>query len=261
MSGRLRAGLAACAAALMWAGSAAGGADRQEDTVMRVAMLAIAAPPAPSQGPSRRKVDVVALPEGPLSGKWRAVTQRMTAEQDILVRCRADRTSCDAAAKKFLDLVELGRRREGRAQLGEINRAVNLAIRAMSDLAQHRVEDVWSSPLETFASGAGDCEDYAIAKFAVLRELGIAEEDLRILVVREPGVPDFHAVLAVRFEQRWLVLDNRRFAMINLDDARFNARFALGLQPLATVVAAGADAAVREIVQGESGSRDAPLLL
>jgi len=59
---------------------------------------------------------------------------------------------------------------------GEINRAINLAIRPMSDLAQYGAIDVWSSPLVTFTNGAGDCEDYAIAKFAALRQVGISPE-------------------------------------------------------------------------------------
>jgi len=36
----------------------------------------------------------------------------------------------------------------------------------MSDLNAVPVEDLWSAPLATLAAGAGDCEDYAIAKFS-----------------------------------------------------------------------------------------------
>ena len=82
------------------------------------------------------------------------------------------------AALKFLDIVDAARLREGRARLGEINRAINLAIRPISDLAQHGQIDVWTSPLATLARGGGDCEDYAIAKFVALRRAGIAPDDL-----------------------------------------------------------------------------------
>ena len=40
----------------------------------------------------------------------------------------------------------------------------------MSDLAQYGEIDVWSSPLLTFTTGRGDCEDYAIAKFVALHQ-------------------------------------------------------------------------------------------
>ncbi|MBV8791894.1 MAG: transglutaminase-like cysteine peptidase, partial [Pseudolabrys sp.] len=79
--------------------------------------------------------------------------------------CRAAASGCPAAAAKFIAVVDAGRKLQGRARIGEINRAVNLAIRPASDLAQYGVIELWASPLTTFASGAGDCEDYAIAKY------------------------------------------------------------------------------------------------
>ena len=106
------------------------------------------------------------------------------------------------------------RAREGRARLGEINRAINLAIRPMSDLAQYGEIDVWSSPLVTFAHGAGDCEDYAIAKFVALRLAGISPDDLRIVVMRDTIRGEDHAVAAARLDGHWLTLDNRRMAMV-----------------------------------------------
>jgi hypothetical protein len=65
----------------------------------------------------------------------------------------------------------------------------------------------------TFASHAGDCEDYAIAKFVALREIGFAEDDLRLVIVHDRGNNEDHAVAAVRYEGRWLILDNRTLAM------------------------------------------------
>ncbi len=55
----------------------------------------------------------------------------------------------------------------------------------------------------------GDCEDYAIAKFALLLDAGVAEKDLKILLVRDTAVRQDHAVLAVRVDRHWLALDNR----------------------------------------------------
>src|SRR6478672_3881461 len=98
-----------------------------------------------------------------------------------LALCDGDRERCvSPAALRFLAIVDNAKAREGRASLGEINRAINLAIRPMSDLAQHGAIDVWSSPLATFTSGAGDCEDYAIAKFVALRLAGILLDDVRM---------------------------------------------------------------------------------
>jgi predicted transglutaminase-like cysteine proteinase len=155
------------------------------------------------------------LSYGGLREKWLGVQHRLDDELVQLALCDGDRDRCvSPAALRLLAIVDAGRAREGRARLGEINRAINLAIRPMSDLAQYGQIDVWSSPLETFASGAGDCEDYAIAKFVALRLAGISPDDLRIVVMRDTIDGEDHAVAAARLDGHWLTLDNRRMAMV-----------------------------------------------
>jgi predicted transglutaminase-like cysteine proteinase len=152
---------------------------------------------------------------GPLYDKWSALKRNLDDERVQLALCDGDREGCvSEAALKFLAIVDSGRAREGRARLGEINRAINLSIRAMSDLAQYGAADVWSSPLATFAQGAGDCEDYAIAKFAALRQAGVPAEDLRIIIMRDVFHGEDHAVAAAKLDGHWLMLDNRRMAMV-----------------------------------------------
>jgi predicted transglutaminase-like cysteine proteinase len=142
------------------------------------------------------------------------VQAKLDAEQRIIAACRDDRAHCTSkAAIIFLAIVDAAREREGLARLGEINRAVNLAIRPMSDLANYGEVDVWSSPLATLARGAGDCEDYAIAKMAALKAAGVPSEDLRLVILHDSAHGEDHAVLAVRLDGRWLVLDNRMLVM------------------------------------------------
>ena len=158
------------------------------------------------------------LSEGGLREKWLDVERRLDDERVQLALCDGDRERCvSPAALRFLAIVDNAKALEGRARLGEINRAINLAIRPMSDLAQYGAIDVWSSPLVTFATGAGDCEDYAIAKFVALRHAGISPDDLRIVIMRDTIGGEDHAVAAARLDGHWLMLDNRRMAMI--DDA------------------------------------------
>lgn len=155
------------------------------------------------------------LSGGGLQRKWRGVQARLDDEMVQLALCEGDRERCASpAALRFLSLVEIGRAREGRARLGEINRAINLAIRPMSDLAQYGEIDVWSSPLATLTRGAGDCEDYAIAKFVALRLAGIPADDLRIVIMHDTIQGEDHAIAAARLDGRWLTLDNRRMAMV-----------------------------------------------
>jgi predicted transglutaminase-like cysteine proteinase len=152
---------------------------------------------------------------GPVYDKWSALKHKLDDERVQLALCDGDRDACVSdPALQLLAIVDIGRAREGRARLGEINRAINLAIRATSDLAQYGEMDVWSSPLATFAHGAGDCEDYAIAKFAALRQAGVRPEDLRIIIMRDIFHGEDHAVAAAKLDGHWLMLDNRRMAMV-----------------------------------------------
>ena len=68
-------------------------------------------------------------------------------------------------------------------------------------------EDFWASPAE-FLSRSGDCEDYCIAKYFTLRELGVPAGDMRIVVVRETVRGAVHAVLAVYEGRQVHILDN-----------------------------------------------------
>jgi predicted transglutaminase-like cysteine proteinase len=152
---------------------------------------------------------------GGVREKWREVERRLDDERVQLALCDGDRERCvSPAALQLLAIVDNARAREGRARLGEVNRAINLAIRPMSDMAQYGQLDVWSSPLVTFTTGAGDCEDYAIAKFVALRLADISADDLRIVIMHNTVRGEDHAVVAARLEGHWLTLDNGRMAMV-----------------------------------------------
>jgi predicted transglutaminase-like cysteine proteinase len=158
---------------------------------------------------------------GALREKWLGVERKLDDERVQLALCDGDREHCvSPAALQLLAIVDSARARDGRARLGEINRAINLAIKPMTDMAQYGQIDVWSSPLVTFTTGAGDCEDYAIAKFVALRLAGMSPDDLRIVVLRDTINGEGHAVAMARLDQHWLTLDNRRMAMVEDSDAR-----------------------------------------
>nr|HEV8010950.1 transglutaminase-like cysteine peptidase [Bradyrhizobium sp.] len=160
-------------------------------------------------------LSAAALSAGALREKWRGLALKLDDEAVQLALCDGDRDRCvSPAALQLLAIVDSARARDGRGRLGEINRAINLAIRPMSDLAQYGEIDVWSSPLVTLAHGAGDCEDYAIAKLVALRLAGVAAGDLRIVIMRDVIRGEDHAVAAARLDGHWLMLDNRRMAMV-----------------------------------------------
>jgi predicted transglutaminase-like cysteine proteinase len=171
-------------------------------------------------------------PEGPLWVKWRAVEAEIQAEENVLDQCRVEPGQCASpAARHFLTFVDEARQRVGRARGDTINNLVNDAVRYTSDLDQHGVIDVWMAPLATLASGRGDCKDYAIAKYVALRDAGVAPEDLRLLLVRDLSVRQDHAVVAIRTDGRWLILDNRYSRLIEAAEAhQFVPLFAIDHQ-------------------------------
>jgi predicted transglutaminase-like cysteine proteinase len=164
-----------------------------------------------------------------LRQKWLRLKQRFDDDMVQLALCDGDRDGCvSPPALRLLSIVDRARGRGGRARLGETNRAINLAIRATSDLAQHGQEDVWSAPIARFASGSGDCEDYAIAKLAALRLEGVSAENLRLVIMRDSLHGEDHAVAAARLDGHWLILDNRRMAIVEDDDVRnYQPRFVI----------------------------------
>jgi len=179
---------------------------------------------------------------GEMSANWRELQSRIRTDEMAVAACRSDQTACFPAARRFLSIVDLGQKREGRVRLGWINRAVNMAIRPVSDWAQYGYADFWASPLQTLGSGAGDCEDYAIVKYVVLRELGILPDDLRLVIVQDDQRATGHAVVAVQYEQRWLILDNRTMAILNAEDVHhYRPLFALDQQGARTIATAAID--------------------
>jgi predicted transglutaminase-like cysteine proteinase len=156
---------------------------------------------------------------GAVAAKWRGVEADIQADSQILTLCD-EGSPCPPAAQRFLAIVAQGRAQHGRARVGFINRAINLAIKPMSDLAQWGVIDRWSAPLETFTARRGDCEDYAIAKYVALTAAGVAAEDLKLVVVRDTAAGENHMIVAVRLDGAWLTLDNRWLALVRDSEMR-----------------------------------------
>jgi predicted transglutaminase-like cysteine proteinase len=164
-------------------------------------------------------LSTAAVTEGPVLEKWLNVEREVGDEQRVLQSCEENRASCQSpTALQFLAIVNSGRALEGRARIGEINRAINLNLKPRSDLVLYGAEDVWSAPLATFAMGAGDCEDYAIAKFVALQQAGISADDLRIVILRDDHREEDHAVVAARLDGHWLTLDNRHMVLVEDHD-------------------------------------------
>jgi predicted transglutaminase-like cysteine proteinase len=92
------------------------------------------------------------------------------------------------------------------AQLDAVNDRVN-RVAARDDHENYGVDDYWATPQEFFRRG-GDCEDYAIAKYAVLERLGWRADQMWLVVMRETLISPVHAVLVVAHDGALWTLDN-----------------------------------------------------
>ncbi len=91
-------------------------------------------------------------------------------------------------------------------QLETVNRAVNVGVHSVPDLAHYGVEDFWELPFQG-GGNAGDCEDYVLQKRQMLLAKGVPMAALSIALVRTSWGEE-HAVLLVRSAQGDYVLDN-----------------------------------------------------
>jgi len=171
------------------------------------------------------------ITDGPLHAKWQAAFASMAVDIATMSACESQTTSCvnSAAEMQMIAIATAARERSGLARIGTVNRAVNLTIRPVSDMAQYGVEDLWATPLATMTSGAGDCEDYAIAKLALLRIAGVSASDLRLVIMRNLAANEDHAVAAVHLNGDWYLLDNRHMMLVkDLQLDGFRPLFVLG---------------------------------
>ncbi len=120
-----------------------------------------------------------------------------------------------APARRHLDdwKAYAAKRRGGAAPeidlLAEVNRTLN-RVRFVDDAKHWGDADYWATPSESVASNGADCEDFTIAKYFLLKELGVPISRLRMTYVKSLTLNQAHMVLAYypRPEAEPLVLDN-----------------------------------------------------
>ena len=95
-------------------------------------------------------------------------------------------------------------------KVAEVNRFFN-QVEYQTDIKTWGKSDYWASRLEFLGRGQGDCEDFAVAKFLTMIQLGIPEKKLFLTYVKAVGYPEA-AHLVVTYYQKPgavpLVLDN-----------------------------------------------------
>ncbi|WP_246753036.1 transglutaminase-like cysteine peptidase [Sinorhizobium sp. BG8] len=184
-----------------WAPSATGRESRKESI----------ARPAVKPAKQTAVFGSVAIPFKRLAAVKRLAPSLDQIAEGGILDCR---TGCSAAVESVRAARTSTEGKVSVERLQGINAAVNHAIRYSRDIENYRTADRWATPLETLKRQAGDCEDLAILKMAVLEESGYAMKDMAIVVLFDRDRKFYHAVLSVHVDDQFFILDNMRDAVL-----------------------------------------------
>ena len=170
-------------------------------TILAIAALGSAiAAPAAAETPALfntieyRTADLDALP------KWKKTLHKIAVEEKTYA------VSDSKAVKAWQAMIQENKGKNQFDQLKTANRFIN-QWRYRTDNYNYKTSDYWASPAEFF-SRSGDCEDYAIAKYVTLRQMGFSADQLRLVVVKDVERDLAHAVLAAYVDGEVYILDN-----------------------------------------------------
>jgi len=134
-----------------------------------------------------------------------------TGLSEELLAYVTSRHGADAGARlrDWHALIEGNRDAPLQTKLERVNRFFN-RMRFLSDDAHWGRRDYWATPVEMLSTRGGDCEDFSIAKYHTLKEMGVPVERLRITYVKALELDQAHMVLAYYAspEAEPLILDN-----------------------------------------------------
>lgn len=134
--------------------------------------------------------------------KWTSVLSRMKDRSNSA-------SSLEAAYSKY----GLGSLDElSKAPISERIRHINNVVNKVTyreDRDSYGKSDYWATPMETARKGVADCEDYAIAKYALLKAAGVPENMLRVAIVKDQQKNIPHAILVAYDGNGPEVLDNQ----------------------------------------------------
>lgn len=139
--------------------------------------------------------------------QWSRVLSRMKTERRSLHACLDSPGACSTdGLKAWREVIGLTRGKPELETLKIVNRYFN-RWPYKEDRELHGVSEFWATPRE-FMQRSGDCEDFSIAKFFALRDLGFDNEQLRVVILMDRIRRIGHAVLAVYALNDILILDS-----------------------------------------------------
>lgn len=181
---------------------------------------AVAPIPAPIQAAQAPKPATPVFWQPQLS-QWRRVLDTHAGQSALYELCQRAPHQCPSRRvahwQRFLDRQSY---ETPMRQLLAVNNYMNRYPYKQDDWLYGQ-SDYWAN-VQEFLEQSGDCEDFAIAKYFSLRQLGFPAEDMQILLVYDVYSGTDHAVLRVALDGNVYFLDNREDL---IDRAGFEKRY------------------------------------
>jgi predicted transglutaminase-like cysteine proteinase len=139
--------------------------------------------------------------------QWTRVLGAMANQRKAFDDCAADAILCTSPILKYWrQIITTAAALPRRERIKAVNDFFNRWPYKL-DREVYGVSEYWATPKE-FMTRSGDCEDYSIAKYFALRELGFKKEELRVVILMDTIRGIGHAVLAYYTKDEILILDS-----------------------------------------------------
>jgi predicted transglutaminase-like cysteine proteinase len=131
---------------------------------------------------------------------------------DLLFKKIANKYGISAVIRvhQWQRLIQTSRFLTEHQKLIRVNNFFNQRIQFVDDIYLWGKKDYWATPLELLVRGAGDCEDYSIAKYFTLLKMGVPERKIRITYVKALTLHQAHMIVVYSPSPRAIpyILDN-----------------------------------------------------
>ena len=134
--------------------------------------------------------------------QWAALWAHHLEQTPTIDACLADATTCPNYLKGYREIIVGAPDLSAYRKMALVNRFFN-SRRWHIESAAH---DDWRT-LSDFLHYSGDCEDYAIAKYFALRQVGFPADDVRVGITWDFESSAYHAVTVVRIDGQIYFLD------------------------------------------------------
>lgn len=140
--------------------------------------------------------------------QWTDMLARAAVERKDARHVCASRPDTHCVPAEWQALIDRLRGLDLRRKIAFANQALNRHPYVPTTVNWHR-SMYWETPFEFLRHG-GQCQDYAIAKYLLLRAAGVPAKQMRVVVLRDAAIDRDHAVLAVYVDGVPMLLDNLR---------------------------------------------------